>query len=105
MEIDIFCKATKLKNSINYFDSQLSQLERLHDYWKKNNVKMNEHEIIFDEKINMYRLKHRTTIISIQDNNANVQLSNLEIPIEILEDLIKYYRNQKEELEKQFEKL
>ena len=106
METDIFNKATKLKKSINYYDLQLSKLEKLYDYWKKNNIKINDHnEIIFDEENNAYRLKERTTFISILDNKANVQISNVDIPIEILEELIKYYKNQKEEFEKEFEKL
>ena len=105
METDIFYKAKKLKNSINYFDSRLSQLERLHDYWKKNNIKVNDHEIIFDEENNTYRLKEMTTIINVLDNKANVNLTNLNIPIEILEDLIKYYKDQKTQLENEFKNL
>ena len=77
----------------------------MHDYWKKNNIKVNDHEIIFDEENNVYRLKEMTTIIDITDNKANVRLSNLNIPIEILEDLIKYYKDQKTQLEKEFENL
>lgn len=105
MKTDIFYKATNLQNSIDYYGKRIIQLERLIAYWKENNIKVNEPKIIFDEENATYRLKETTTIVNIFDAKANVDLRNLIIPIETIADLIKYYKAQKSQLEKEFESL
>ena len=39
------------------------------------------------------------------DNKANVQISNLELPIEALRVALKFHKDQKEKLKKEFENL
>ncbi len=105
MKEDIFYKAQDIKSNINNCNANINVLEKIIDYWEKNNITLNNDVIRKSEKSEYFEIVQHTTHISVMDNKANVQISNLELPIEALRVALKFHKDQKEKLEKEFENL
>lgn len=106
MKEDVFKKAWSIKADINHCNANIDVLEKIIDYWEKNNITLNNDEIKKSEKFVGYdEIVQHSTHISVIDNKANVQISNLELPIEALRVALKFHKDQKTQLEKEFEKL
>ena len=105
MKEDIFYKAQDIKSNINNCNININVLEKIIDYWEKNNITINNDVIRKSEKSEYFEIVQHTTHISVMDNKANVQISNLELPIEALRVALKFHKDQKEKLEKEFENL
>jgi len=106
MKEDIFYKAQDIKSDINNYNANINVLEKIIDYWEKNNITLNNDVIKKSEKYKgSFEIVQHTTNISVIDNKAGVQIPNLELPIEALRIALKYHKEQKEKLEKEFEKL
>lgn len=105
MKEDIFYKAQDIKSNINNCNANINVLEKIIDYWEKNNITLNNDVIRKSEKSEYFEIVQHTTHISVMDNKANVQISNLELPIEALQVALKFHKDQKEKLEKEFENL
>ena len=106
MKEDIFKKAQVLKSDINHCNANVNALEKIIDYWEKNDITLNNDVVKKSEKHPEYfEIVQHTTHISVMDSKADVQIANLEIPIEALRIALKYHKEQKEKLEKEFENL
>ena len=105
MKEDIFYKAQQIKSDIKHCNANIDVLEKIIDYWEKNNITLNNDVMRKSEKGEYFEIMQHTTHISVMDNKANIQISNLELPIEALRVALKYHKDQKEKLEKEFEKL
>ena len=106
MKEDIFKKAQAIKADINHCNANIDVLEKIIDYWEKNNITLNNDVIKKSEKFpGCSELVEHSTNISVLDNKAEAQISNLELPIESLRIALKYHKEQKEKLEKEFENL
>ena len=104
MKEDIFKKAQAIIADINHCNANINVLEKIIDYWEKNDISLNNDVIKEEGKYNYLLVQHSTNI-SVVDNKANVQISNLEIPIEALRVALKFHKEHKTQLEKEFEKL
>ena len=106
MKEDIFKKAQAIKADINHCNANINVLEKIIDYWEKNNITLNNDGIKKSEKYEgCFELVEHSTNISVIDNKAGAQIPNLELPIESLRVALKYHKEQKEKLEKEFENL
>jgi len=106
MKEDKFEKAQSIKAGINHCNANINVLEKIIDYWEKNNITINNDVIKKSEKYEgCSEIVGHTTHISVMDNKANVQISNLELPIEALQVALKFHKDQKTQLEKEFENL
>ena len=104
MKEDIFNKAQRIQSDINHYNTNIDVLEKIIDYWEKNNITLNN-DVIRQRETGDFELVQHCTNISVIDNKANVQIPNLELPIEALRIALKYHKEQKEKLEKEFENL
>ena len=105
MKEDIFKKAQAIIADINHCNANINVLEKIIDYWEKNDITLNNDVIKNPGKFKWAELVQHSTNISVVDNKANVQISNLELPIESLRVALKFHKEQKEKLEKEFENL
>ena len=105
MKEDVYNKAQQIKIKISHHAAQSKTLENLINYWEKNNIVINNDSLVCDEETKQLMLTEHTTHIPVIDNKANVQISNLELPIEALRVALDYHKKQKELFEKEFEKL
>lgn len=106
MKENIFQKAQDIKSDINQCNINIDVLEKIIDYWEKNGITLNNDIVKKSEKpFEYFEIVQHTTNISVRDNKANVQIANLELPIEALRVALKYHKDKKEKLEKEFEKL
>ena len=106
MEKDIFQKAQNIISDINHCNANINVLEKIIDYWEKNDITLNNDVIKKSEKHPEYfEIAQHTTHISVMDSKADVQITNLELPIEALRVALKFHKEHKTQLEKEFEKL
>lgn len=103
MKEDIFNKAQCIKSDINHCNANIDVLEKIIDYWEKNDITLNND--VIKRETGGFELVQHCTNISVIDNKANVQISNLELPIEALRIALKFHKDQKTQLEKEFENL
>ena len=106
MKEDRFEKAQSIKADINHCNANINVLEKIINYWEKNGITLNNDVIKKSEKFNgCSEIIGHSTNISVVDNKAGAQIPNLELPIESLRIALKYHKEQKEKLEKEFENL
>lgn len=89
---------------INHCDANINVLEKIIDYWDKNNITLNN-DVFRKKETGDFEIVQHTTHISVMDNKANIQIPNLELPIEALRVALKFHKDQKIQLEKEFENL
>lgn len=56
MKEDIFNKAQRIKNEINHCNSNINVLEKIIDYWEKNNITVNNDALKKVKNLNILNL-------------------------------------------------